>query len=73
MRAGQRRQAAGLIARRVFAQRRLDDVVIAAFEQRGEQSVGQPANQQACWREEDPEIPRREPHPERLADAISPT
>ena len=70
-RARQRRQPARLVARRVFAQRRLDDVVIALLQQRSEQSVGQYADHDRAG-EEGPEIPRRQPEAERLADPISP-
>jgi hypothetical protein len=70
-RARQRRQPARLVARRVFAQRRLDDVVIALLEQGAEQSVRQYADHHRAD-EERSEIPRRQPEPERLADSISP-
>jgi hypothetical protein len=49
----------------------LDDVVVAGFEQRRQQPVGEPADHHGTG-EKGAEIPRRQAQAERLADAVNP-
>src|SRR5262249_54376953 len=62
----QRRQPANLVPRRVLAQRRADDVVVALRERGGEQRVGDGDQCDGADRE-DRGVPHREAQPQRVA------
>jgi hypothetical protein len=67
--AAEREHAAGFVARRVLAQRRADDVVIALRQRRGEQRVGH-GHQPHHADGEDRRVPHRQAEPERAPQRV---